>query len=293
MKGCERILVMGSSGQVGSELKQLYKNYTHFEWIFSNKKDLDLSKINKISKYLNKVRPTIIINCAAYTDVDKAEKEPKLADSINNIAVAELAKLTKKNQCKLIHLSTDYVFDGSKKTPYTEKDQCNSINIYGKTKLDGEISCLKNNPNAIILRTSWFFSIFGNNFLKNICHLMINNLEISVVDDQYGNPTYAKDLALVICKIINHNEWIPGIFHYTNANTISWYKFATEIKKISRLECQINAVSTQTSNNLAKRPLFSALNTEKIKNTYGIVINNYIDGLETCLSKNQIITAPC
>lgn len=201
------ILVTGSKGQLGSELNELSNDYKNFNFFFTDKDDLNIAEYNATKKFLAINNINFIINCAAYTEVDKAESEPELANLINHIAVRNLAKLSKEKKIKLIHISTDYVFDGRKEHPYTESDKPNPQNIYGKTKLDGELAMKMINPrNSLIIRTSWLYSKFGNNFVKKMIDLSKTNKQISVVVDQIGSPTNASDLANIILKILPKNQ---------------------------------------------------------------------------------------
>ena len=203
-----KILVTGGKGQVGSELKDISFQNDCYEWVFSDISEFDLTNLNKIQIFLDDVNPDVIINCAAYTDVDNAEKEIELADIINSKAVDKISKWSSKNNSKLIHLSTDYVFDGNSSIPLAEEAKTCPLNIYGKTKLKGEISCLNNDSNSIIIRTSWVYSQYGKNFVKTMQKLMLKGKTLNIVKDQIGS-TYAQDLAYAIVHIISHDQWVP------------------------------------------------------------------------------------
>ena len=284
-----KVLVIGSEGQLGSELKKVSKNYYNVSWFFSSIKLLDLSDLNSISFYLNKIKPSIIINCAAYTNVDEAEEKPYLADLINHKAIDTISKWTSFNKIKLIHISTDYVFDGLSETPLTETSITDPVNEYGRSKLKGEQACLNNDPNSIIIRTSWLYSSFGNNFVKTMIRLMKANSSVKVVNDQIGSPTYSKDLAMVIIDIIENYKTESGLFHYSNEGEISWYEFAKSINEIYGLSSEIIAVSTNEFKTKAKRPKYSLLNKSKIKKTFNLEIPNYKQSLEDCIKviKNE------
>jgi dTDP-4-dehydrorhamnose reductase len=280
----KKILVTGATGQLGSELNVLAPRYSQFEWVFADRSLLDLSDLNTISKVLDEMQPQMIINCAAYTAVDKAESETDLADILNHQAVAILAQWCHSNGCQLVHISTDYVFDGNSSTPLKEEAPTGPINVYGQTKLAGEQACLRENPNAIIIRTSWVYSKFGANFVKTMCRLMQERDSLNVVNDQIGSPTYAADLAKAILTIISHPNWQAGIYHYSNEGKISWYEFAMAIQEIGRFDCQITGIPTTDYPTPAKRPHYSLLDKSKIKNTFGVIILDYRESLEKCMN---------
>jgi len=284
-----KVLVIGSDGQLGLEFQKISNNYDSLSWVFSTIKTLNLLKLDSISSFLNDINPSVIINCAAYTNVDKAETEPKLADLINHKAVDIISKWTSAKNKKLIHISTDYVFDGLSKLPLSENSNTNPINEYGSSKLKGEQVCLKNDTNSIIIRTSWLYSSFGNNFLKTMIELMKKNNSVKVVNDQMGSPTYAYDLAKVILKIIVNYKTESGLFHYSNEGEISWFEFARSIRELYKLDCEIIGVSSKEFKTLAKRPQYSLLNKLKIKKIFNLEIPNYKQSLEDCIKviKNE------
>jgi dTDP-4-dehydrorhamnose reductase len=277
-----KILVTGANGQLGSELHKISTNY-NFEWVFTNRQSFNIYDLDNIDIYLDLCKPNLIINSAAYTSVDKAEDDFETADTINHKAVSLIAKWCKDNNCNLIHISTDYVYNGYSKTPYIEEDQTEPLNNYGKTKLFGDISCLKNNPSSIIIRTCWLYSSFGNNFVTNMINAMQNRDEIQVINDQFGSPTYAADLAEVILQIINSNIWHSGIYNYTNRGHISWYDFANEIKSIYGFSSIIKPISTKKYSQKTKRPKYSVLDNSKIINTFDIKQVNYKVSLKKCI----------
>jgi dTDP-4-dehydrorhamnose reductase len=278
-----KILVTGSKGQLGSELEVLSKIYTQFQWVFTDREELDLCNLEKLETELNLVKPQIIINCAAHTAVDRAESEFELSDVLNHQSVAILAKWSFTNNCKFIHVSTDYVFDGTAATALAESAQTNPINVYGQTKLAGEKACLEENPNAIIIRTSWVYSSFGNNFVKTMSRLMQERDSLNVVNDQIGSPTYAADLAQAIMVILTHNNWQAGIYNFSNEGEISWYEFALAIKELGRFDCEISGIPSSAYPTPAKRPQYSLLDKTKIKNTFGVVVPDYKVSLEKCM----------
>jgi dTDP-4-dehydrorhamnose reductase len=279
----KKILITGGNGQLGSELKVLSKVYTQFEWVFTDWEELDLCNLEHLKTELTKINPQIIINCAAHTAVDKAESEFELSDVLNHQAVAVLAQWSRANDCQLIHVSTDYVFDGTASTALTETAQPNPINVYGVTKLAGEQACLRENPNAIIIRTSWVYSSFGNNFVKTMSRLMQERDSLNVVNDQIGSPTYATDLAQAIMTILTHDNWQAGIYNFSNEGEISWYEFALAIKEIGGFDCEINGIPTSAYPTPAKRPQYSLLDKSKIKSVYGVVVPEYITSLRRCM----------
>lgn len=279
----KKILVTGSNGQLGSELKILASGYTAFDFVFADRSDFSLENKEGIIAFLDKTKVNYIINCAAYTAVDKAETETELADVVNHQAVGTIAEWCFQNDCKLIHISTDYVFDGTSSVPLKEDDRTNPQSQYGKTKLLGELACLKNNPDSIIIRTSWVYSEFGNNFVKTMLRLMKERDSINVVNDQIGSPTYAKDLAEALLKIIETEDWHSGIYNFSNEGEISWFEFALAIKEISASSCAVNGISTIEYPTPAKRPAYSLLDKTKIKEVYKVEISEYKRSLEKCL----------
>ncbi|MDP3679608.1 MAG: dTDP-4-dehydrorhamnose reductase [Flavobacterium sp.] len=276
----EKILVTGSKGQLGSELAVLSKNYNQFEWFFTDRDELDLCDLVALETKLTTISPQFIINCAAHTAVDRAESERELSDVLNHQAVAVLAKWSQVNDCKLIHVSTDYVFDGTAATALTETAPTNPINVYGMTKLAGEKACLQENPNSIIIRTSWVYSSFGNNFVKTMSRLMQERDSLNVVNDQIGSPTYAADLAQAIIIILTHDNWQAGIYNFSNEGEISWYEFALAIKEIGGFDCEISGISSSAYPTPAKRPQYSLLDKTKIKDTFEVVVPKYKQSLE-------------
>ena len=266
------ILVYGSTGQLGNEIKELQFQYPLFKFVFFSRSELSITDQEKVKKSFAEYEPDYVINAAAYTLVDKAEEEKHLAHDINATAMATLAELCKTTNTKLIHISTDYVFDGTSKHPLKESDPVNPVNEYGRSKLSGEQLCTQNNPDVIIIRTSWLYSHTGKNFVKTMIRLMNERESINVVNDQIGSPTNAADLANTILHIISSDKWMPGIYHFSNAGTISWYEFALEIKKLINSNCIINPISSDQFPTPAKRPQFSVMNKEKIETTYGICL---------------------
>lgn len=278
------ILVTGSNGQLGSEIKAIASCYD-YNFFFTDRNNIDITSKENIRNFCQTNNINVIINCAAYTAVDKAETDIENADLVNRKAVKKLALVSKELNIKLIHISTDYVFDGRNFKPYKEEFQTNPQGVYGKTKLDGENEIRDINPkNSIIVRTSWVYSSFGNNFVKTMLRLGKEKESLGVIFDQVGTPTYAKDLAKVILDIIPQitNEKVE-IYNYSNEGVLSWYDFAKEIMKMAKLNCKINPIETFQYPTPAKRPHFSLLNKSKIKSTFGIEIPYWKDSLDECL----------
>mgnify|MGYP000482244218 FL=1 len=286
----KKILVTGANGQLGSELRELSVHYSQFEWVFADRSVLDLSDLESIPDYLDSIQPQIIINCAAYTAVDKAEMETELADVLNHQAVGVMAQWSASHDCRLVHISTDYVFDGNSSTALDEEAPTAPINVYGQTKLAGELACMRENPGAIIIRTSWVYSRFGNNFVKTMSRLMQERDSLNVVNDQIGSPTYAADLAQAIMTIITHAHWQAGIYHFSNEGAISWYEFALAIQEISGFDCLVSGIPSSDYPTPAKRPHYSLLDKSKITTTFGVVVPGYRESLERCMGLLRIDT---
>ena len=287
-----RILVTGKNGQLGKSLHKLVseKKYDN-EFIFVGREELDLSNNNSIINYFdNHDKFDIIINCAAYTAVDKAEEEVKLANQINYLAVRQLAEIAKAQKAKLIHISTDYVFDGESNKSYTEADETNPINVYGKTKLAGEKALQAIMlTNAIIIRTSWVYSEYGNNFVKTMLNLGKERDELNVVSDQIGSPTYATDLAETILKIIDNKnyqdkEQSTEIYHYSNEGEISWYDFTKEIFKLAKIDCKVSPITTEQYPTPAKRPKSTLMDKGKIVEKFSIKTPYWKETLCSCIN---------
>ena len=279
----KKIVVTGATGQLGSELKVLSENYAQYEWIFADRTQVSLDNLAVLKEQLESIQPNVIVNCGAYTAVDRAEMEPELADIVNHKAVKIIAQYANEHQVQLIHVSTDYVFDGKSAIALTEAADTNPINVYGVTKLAGEKACISANPNAVIIRTSWVYSSFGNNFVKTMQRLMKEKDSLNVVNDQVGSPTYAADLAKAMVTVIEHKNWQPGIYNYSNEGEISWYEFALAIKEIGGCTCEVNGIPSSSYPTPAKRPAFSLLDKSKIKNTFGVVVPEYKESLRECM----------
>jgi len=288
-------LVTGASGQLGSEIKELIHTDAHAiaqtsTFFFTDRETLDITNFHAMEEFIDANEIDTIINCAAYTAVDKAESDVYNADAINHVAVKDIAKLAKEKKLKLIHISTDYVFNGKHYMPYKEDDATSPNGVYGQTKLDGESAILEIAPKgAIIIRTSWVYSAYGANFVKTMLRLGKERQELGVIYDQVGTPTYARDLAQTILNILRHPEFDSRyqvqIYHYSNEGVLSWYDFAKEIIRMTKLACYIKPIETKEYQTPAMRPHYSLLNKAKIKQDFNISIPYWKDSLDDCLRK--------
>jgi dTDP-4-dehydrorhamnose reductase len=282
-----KVLVTGSNGQLGNEIRVLSNSFPDLEFMFHDVDTLDITNKEFLFTFFEKNKPNYVINCAAYTAVDKAETDIEKAYLINSKAVKNLLDASTSIGAKFVHTSTDYVFDGKKNTPYTEDDPENPIQLYGKSKLEGELQ-LQNSKNAIIIRTAWLYSTFGNNIVKTIRKFGVERDVLKFVFDQVGSPTYAADLADAILKIVDQSaknkEFISGIYHYSNEGVCSWYDFATEVVLLSKLKCKVLPIQTFEYPTPATRPVYSVFNKSKIKNTFGIEIPWWKESLSRCIA---------
>lgn len=282
------ILVTGANGQLGRALRR--KSFSFLDEVFYTAiEELDVTDYDAIEKFVVSHEIDTIINCAAYTAVDLAENESEKAERINTKAVENLAKVARKEDCLLIHISTDYVFDGLSTVPYTEKDTPAPKTVYGKTKWAGEQAIMKSGCWYIIIRTAWLYSCQGNNFVKTILHLADERSEINVVNDQFGSPTYAEDLADAIIAIMNNEERIEheGIYHFSGEGECSWYDFALQIVAMAHKNCKINPVTTAEYPTKAMRPAYSVLDNTKIKKVFGIKIPDWKESLCRMLQESE------
>lgn len=283
------ILVTGAYGQLGSELRELALDVKDHGFIFVDSKECDITDKEVIKTWILQNQVNAIINCAAYTAVDLAEDHEKKARAINVQGVRNLVELAEENDLRLIHISTDYVFDGTYRLPISEEAVVNPIGVYGRTKAEGEKFVIQSPADAIVIRTSWVFSSYGKNFLKTILRLLSEKNEISVVADQFGSPTYAHDLANLCFRIITQKDPIASkgkVYHYCNEGITNWHQFATEIAQLSgKTEVTINAITTDQFPTKAKRPAYSVLCTEKIRNDFNITIRNWKEALNDCIKK--------
>lgn len=280
------ILVTGSNSQLGSELRKL--GFTALDEVFfTDVTELDITDYRALEHFVKEHEIDTIINCAAYTAVDKAEDEPELAAKINTEAVANLARVSQKEDCFLIHVSTDYVFDGTETIPYSEKNKTCPVSVYGKTKLAGEEAVIKSGCFYVIVRTAWLYSTFGNNFVKTILRLAGERPEINVVADQVGTPTYAEDLAQAIIDIVSNDDKIEhgGIYHYSNDGVCSWFDFATEIVRLSGKNCKVNPVTTAEYPTKTRRPAYSVLDKAKITKIFDVKVPAWRESLERCVGE--------
>lgn len=283
-----KVLVIGSNGQLGNEFKQLINLYQNLSFFFVDLPDIDITNEKSILSVFNKSKPDYIVNCAAYTAVDKAESEAELATLVNVTGPELLAKNANAINAKLFHISTDYVFDGTSHKPYIESDAINPISIYGKTKADGELRVVAESAHSVVIRTSWLYSKFGNNFVKTMIRLGAERDRLNVVFDQIGTPTWARDLANYIISMIESKLVLNSdhrIFHYSNEGIASWYDFASEIMRIKELNCSVYPILAKEYPTPAARPHFSVMEKTKIKQTYNMFIPHWKDSLINCLSE--------
>jgi len=274
------VLVTGANGQLGQAIQSIAKNYLNLNFVFCNSTDLDISNKENCQAVFRKIKPDYCINAAAYTAVDKAESEQDKAELINVIGAKNLAETCNELDAKLIHISTDFVFDGSNNTPYTENQIPNPRGVYGQTKLDGEKEIQNVFQNYYIIRTSWVYSQFGNNFMKTMLRLASERTSLSVVNDQIGTPTNAVDLAEALVQIVlNNNQY--GIYNFSNEGQCSWYDFAKKIFEINNVNIDLKAIPTSEFPTPAERPKYSVLDKSKIKSTFGITIKTWEESLKS------------
>jgi len=284
------ILVTGSNGQLGSEIKDLAANYANFSFFFMDLPALDICNSSQLDVFFKDKNINTVINCAAYTAVDKAEQDVDIAEKVNSEGVLNLVNAVQKVQGKLIHISTDYVFDGNSFLPYQELDEVNPIGVYGNTKRSGELAVINSDIDGIVIRTSWLYSAYGNNFVKTMLRLGNEREELGVIFDQVGTPTNASDLAKACLDIfavqkeskINSNG---NLYHYSNEGVASWYDFAISIMELGGENCEVKPIQTKDYPTLAKRPHYSVLNKSKIKTDFKIEIPYWRDSLKDCIEK--------
>ena len=282
------ILITGANGQLANELKELSEDFPGFKFLFTTKEDLPIENENTLIAYFQDQSIQYCINCAAYTAVDKAESDSEKAFLINAEAVGKLAAICKMHGTRFIHISTDYVYDGSTGTPLKETDATGPLNVYGSSKLQGEELALQNNASSLIIRTSWVYSTYGANFVKTMLRLFKEKEELKIVSDQVGSPTYAADLAKVIMLFIQKHEAgqnFSGIYNYSNSGITNWYEFALAIKELSNSHCNILPISTSAYITPAKRPLYSVMDIFRLKEALQTDIPFWKDSLKKCLDK--------
>lgn len=280
------IWITGKNGQLGSELFSIQKYFGH-QFFFTSTQDVDITDSTSVTDFISENAIELVINCAAYTAVDKAEEDIENANKVNHIGVRNIVQACEKFHAKLIHISTDYVFNGESEIALKPTDQVNPIGVYGQTKLNGEKAILESTVEAIIIRTAWVYSTFGNNFVKTMIRLGKEKEALNVVGDQFGSPTYAKDLAMA-CMLAaeNQNAWNSEnkTYHYTNEGQTNWSEFAQEIMNLSNLECKISAISTEEYPTPAKRPKYSVLDKSSFKTDFNVEIRNWKEALGEMIS---------
>ena len=278
-----KLLITGANGQLGNEMRVVLAQHPDIEVIYTDVDTLDITDLAQLDAFVATEELSHIVNCAAYTAVDKAEDDEVTATKVNVDAVRNLGIVATKYDIKLVHISTDYVFDGKSFKPYTEEASVCPTNVYGRTKLAGEEALLVECKDVIIIRTSWLYSSFGNNFVKTMLRLGRERDELNVIFDQVGTPTYAADLAQAIFTIIADREWVSGIYHFSNEGVCSWYDFTIMIHKLVGIECKVNPIESSAYPVRTPRPHYSVLNKTKIKTTFNFEIPYWVDSLQSCL----------
>lgn len=283
----KNILVTGANGQLGQALKKIAADYSGFSFVYTDFNELDVTSAEAVSNFFSQQEIHACINCAAYTAVDKAESDEELAFKLNFEAVLNLATICQQHGAQLMHISTDYVYDGKQNVPYSETDDASPESIYGSSKLRGEAAAIDTNPDTIVLRTSWLYSEFGVNFAKRMRELMQEKESLNVVFDQAGTPTYAVDLAKAILDILTKVWDAPGnyggVYHFSNEGVTSWYDFAVAIRELTGASCTVAPITSDKYPTAAKRPAYSVMNKQKIKDTFGLQIPYWRESLKVCL----------
>lgn len=284
----KNILVTGANGQLGNEMRVLSDKHKDYNYFFTDVAELDICKEEAVMDFVKENGINVIVNCAAYTAVDKAEDQVDLCSKLNNDAVGYLAKAAAANRAEFIQISTDYVFDGTKHLPYKETDPTCPNSVYGVTKLNGEAKAMSYCEKTMIIRTAWLYSTFGNNFVKTMIRLGKEREALGVVFDQIGTPTYARDLARAIFVAIDKGV-VPGIYHFSNEGVCSWYDFTKSVHRIAGITtCKVNPLHTDEYPAKAARPNYSVLDKTKIKTTYGIEIPHWEESLEKCIEELDV-----
>jgi dTDP-4-dehydrorhamnose reductase len=285
-----KVLITGSNGQLGSEVRELAANYSKLDLVFKNSHELDICNFDELQNFIIKNNIISVINCAAYTAVDAAEEDEQIAKKVNAKGVFNIVKALQKVNGKLIHISTDYVFDGNHFLPYKESDPVSPIGVYGETKRAGELAVINSDIDSIVIRTSWLYSFYGNNFVKTMLRLGNERDELGVIFDQVGTPTYARDLAKTSLEILCGDSSVDiskngNLYHYSNEGVASWYDFAISIMELGGENCKVKPIQTKDYPTLAKRPQYSVLNKSKIKTDFNIEIPYWRDSLKDCIEK--------
>ncbi len=286
----KKVLVTGATGQLGSELKELTQQQSSiFQYLYTGSADLDITQLDSVRSYVKQNSIEYIINCAAYTMVDLCESNVEICDKVNRLGAENLAKIATEFNCKLIHISTDYVFDGTADAPYKEDVSVNPLSVYGKAKVEAEKAVLSVAPNSIVIRTAWLYSSFKVNFVKTMMRLMQEREELKIVNDQFGTPTYAKDLAEAITIILEYadkDEWKEGIYHFSNLGDTTWYGFAEKIKELSKIEsCRLIPIETKDYPTAALRPMYTILDKTKIQDAFHFTIPHWEESLKKFIDK--------
>lgn len=283
------VLVTGAKGQLGSEINDVVTNYKDFNFFFSDLPKLNICDAKALNTFILNKNINAVINCAAYTAVDQAEEDSENAENVNAKGVLNLVNALKKVDGKLIHISTDYVFDGNSFLPYQELDQVNPIGVYGETKREGELAVINSPIEGIVIRTSWLYSAYGNNFVKTMMRLGKEKKKLNVIFDQIGTPTFAGDLANTCLAILSYEQnridKAGKVYHFSNEGVASWYDFALAIMELGNIDCHVNPIQTKDYPTLAKRPHFSVFNKSKIKTDFKIEIPYWRDSLKDCIEK--------
>lgn len=286
-----KILVIGATGQLGKEIRDMASLYPDFSFLYTGSADLDITDEVAVSNYFAENKLDYVINCAAFTAVDRAENDVEGAEKLNVRAPGYLAEMSARYNIRLIQISTDYVFDGRNHRPYVEDDVVCPNSVYGKTKQGGEQAVLASGCEAMIIRTSWLYSNYGNNFVKTMKRLGEERDELGVIFDQVGTPTNASDLASIILHILsqcvkNQSKFVKGIYHYSNEGVCSWYDFAVAIHEFAGVKCRVKPIESKEYPTPAPRPYYSVLNKSKIKSTFGVEIPHWRESLKKCMDKS-------
>ena len=285
-----KVLIVGSNGQLGSEVRELAANYSKLVLVFKNSHELDICNFQALQDFIIDYKINVVVNCAAYTAVDKAEEDAEIAERVNSMGVANLVSALQTVNGKLIHISTDYVFDGNHFLPYKESDPVSPIGVYGETKRAGELAVINSDIDSIVIRTSWLYSSYGNNFVKTMLRLGNEKENLGVIFDQVGTPTYARDLAKTCLDILCGDSSVNiskngNLYHFSNEGVTSWYDFAISIMELGGANCKVKPIQTKDYPTLAKRPQYSVLNKSKIKTDFKIEIPYWRDSLKDCIEK--------